>query len=187
MEKKEDRRVLYTKMFLKEALLSLMKEKPVDRITPTELCRTAGINRNTFYSHYYTVRDLLQSVEDDLEGEIIQSLMTKLSKNSVLDLLFEVCETLYKQKELCKILLSDHGDKAFLEKVIGMGKNFIVADWRSRGMDISEDTCDMIFCFVVDGSLSVLRQWAKDDMRQSPREIATLIEKICYGGTSAFE
>ena len=38
---KTDRRILYTKIFLKEALLELMKEKPVDKITPTELCRKA--------------------------------------------------------------------------------------------------------------------------------------------------
>jgi hypothetical protein len=49
MAAKEDRRVLYTKMFLREALLELMREKPVDRITPTELCRRAGINRNDTY------------------------------------------------------------------------------------------------------------------------------------------
>jgi predicted transcriptional regulator len=43
-----DRRVLYTKMFLREALFELMREKPIGKITPTELCRKANINRNIF-------------------------------------------------------------------------------------------------------------------------------------------
>ena len=71
---KIDRRVLYTKMFLKESLLELMKEKPIDKITPTELCRHAGINRNTFYKHYYTTRDLLQEIEEEFSAQLVESI-----------------------------------------------------------------------------------------------------------------
>ena len=46
-EKKIDRRVRYTKMVLRESLLELMKTKPVVKITTTELCKHADINRNT--------------------------------------------------------------------------------------------------------------------------------------------
>ena len=69
----EDRRVQYTKMFLREALIELMKEKPIGKVTPTELCRRADINRNTFYSHYSCAEDLLRSIEDELEQRVLQS------------------------------------------------------------------------------------------------------------------
>lgn len=49
---KEDLRVSRTKQQLKDALLSILRIKPISRITVTELCRKAGLNRNTFYSHY---------------------------------------------------------------------------------------------------------------------------------------
>lgn len=185
--KKEDRRVLYTKMFLKEALLELMKEKSVDRITPTELCRKAGINRNTFYSHYYSARELLESIEADLEEQIMLSLATKLPDSTVYDLMCDVCQTIYAQKELCKILLSCHGDVAFLDKVIGLGKETVLSEWRKIGIVLTDDMYDMLFSFVVDGSLSVLRCWAQQDMRHPPQEIARLIEKVSYGGIAAFE
>ena len=74
---KTDRRVLYTKMFLKESLLELMKEKPVDKITPTELCRKADINRNTFYAHYYSTRDVLEEIETEFSTQIIESLSNR--------------------------------------------------------------------------------------------------------------
>ena len=45
---KTDRRVLKTEQALESALLKLMHGKSIDQITTTELCRTAGINRNTF-------------------------------------------------------------------------------------------------------------------------------------------
>ncbi len=187
MAEKEDRRVLYTKMFLKEALLELMREKPIDRITTTELCRRAGINRSTFYGHYYTVRDLLQSIEDDLEKELIRSLSANLNNSTVHGLLCEMCETLLRQKDLFEILLSDHGDAAFLERVVGMSKSITFAEWQKNGMDLTGDTYDMVFDYVVDGSLAVLRHWAQHDMKQPPQEIAALIDKISNGGLSAFE
>ena len=47
-----------TKMDL--ALISLLKKKPFDYITISEICKTAGVNRSTFYLHYETVGDLLE-------------------------------------------------------------------------------------------------------------------------------
>ena len=46
-----------TKMDL--ALISLLKKKPFEYITVSEICKTAGVNRSTFYLHYETVSDLL--------------------------------------------------------------------------------------------------------------------------------
>jgi AcrR family transcriptional regulator len=57
-------RMLYTKKFLRESLLALMKEKPTAKIAPSELCRHAGMNRNTFYTHYGILEALLKSIEE---------------------------------------------------------------------------------------------------------------------------
>ena len=46
-----------TKMDL--ALISLLKKKPFEYITVSEICETAGVNRSTFYLHYETIADLL--------------------------------------------------------------------------------------------------------------------------------
>lgn len=41
------------------ALISLLKKKPLEYITVSEICETAGVNRSTFYLHYETIGDLL--------------------------------------------------------------------------------------------------------------------------------
>ena len=41
------------------ALISLLKKKPFDYITVSEICEEAGVNRSTFYLHYETISDLL--------------------------------------------------------------------------------------------------------------------------------
>ena len=45
--RKTDRRTLYTRMVIKEALLSLLAEKEYADITIADLCREAEINRGT--------------------------------------------------------------------------------------------------------------------------------------------
>ncbi|MBR8643897.1 TetR/AcrR family transcriptional regulator [[Brevibacterium] frigoritolerans] len=49
---KQDRRIDRTKTFLKDALLKLLSENPISKISITELCNEANINRGTFYAHY---------------------------------------------------------------------------------------------------------------------------------------
>ena len=45
---KEDRRTRYTRQVIKEAFLKLLEEKEYPKITVTEICRLAEINRGTF-------------------------------------------------------------------------------------------------------------------------------------------
>ena len=183
-ETKIDRRVLYTKMFLKESLLELMKEKPVDKINPTELCRHAGINRNTFYSHYYSPRDVLMEIEEEFSNEITASLDNKLSETNSDALLNEVCLKIYDKKDFCKILLSENGDSTFLENVISMGKTPIVSTWKKSGIEMKEEDMEMLFTFVVNGSIAILRRWAAANMMLPPAEIAKTINRISSGGIS---
>jgi AcrR family transcriptional regulator len=42
-----------------EALMLLLKKKSFEYITVSEICKTAGVNRSTFYLHYEHMGDLL--------------------------------------------------------------------------------------------------------------------------------
>jgi len=58
----QDLRVIKTKERIEEALLSLLKTKPLEKITVTELARTAMINKGTFYLHYLDIFDLYRQI-----------------------------------------------------------------------------------------------------------------------------
>ena len=59
MEKiqKTDRRTRYTCQTIKDILLEELKTKPYSKITVTEICKKAEMNRGTFYLHYYDIDD----------------------------------------------------------------------------------------------------------------------------------
>lgn len=52
---KTDLRIVKTNEALRSALLSLLKQKPLESISISELCREAKVNRGTFYLHYENV------------------------------------------------------------------------------------------------------------------------------------
>ena len=65
-----DKRVEKTHLAIQNALLELLKHHRFNDITFTQLCRTANINRNTFYVHYNGIYDVLFDIEEQLFEKI---------------------------------------------------------------------------------------------------------------------
>ena len=55
---------------IRSSFIELLREKPVAKISVTELCERAGINRATFYAHYADPSDLLRSIEDEILNDL---------------------------------------------------------------------------------------------------------------------
>ena len=66
---KQDRRVRYTKMVLRDSLLELMQTAPINKITVKDICERADVNRGTFYLHYQDPYDLMHQIENELIDE----------------------------------------------------------------------------------------------------------------------
>lgn len=104
-----DRRIKYTQKVLGETLLGLLKTKPVEKISITELCKCSDINRTTFYLHYRSVFELLHEIQDNFYDSIktdIEGLIQHGNNPSALSLLIrkigdnkELCEALFLMKD----------------------------------------------------------------------------------------
>lgn len=49
---------------IKEAFFEMLQKKPVEKITVTDIIRSARINRGTFYAHYADIHQLIDSIEN---------------------------------------------------------------------------------------------------------------------------
>lgn len=67
---KVDPRVKRTRRLLREALLSLLREKSFDALTVQDITERAEINRVTFYLHYRDKHDLLTQAMKDVVDEL---------------------------------------------------------------------------------------------------------------------
>ena len=85
MAKAEYKSSLRSKKLITDALVALLDEKTLDKITVTDIVKTADINRGTFYAHYDSVSDVVRSIFESTY-EIIKSSITTFHDDSQFDM-----------------------------------------------------------------------------------------------------
>ena len=66
-----DRRTKYTQKVIKETFINLLEEKEITKITVSEICKIADINRATFYRYYLDVYDLLSNIQKEMAANLL--------------------------------------------------------------------------------------------------------------------
>ena len=179
-------RALYTRQLLKESLLELMKKKPIAKISLSELCREADVNRNTFYTHYDSPEMLLACIEHDFYKQVQHSVVEALQTKDTLDLFEKICKTIYKNRELCSILFSEHGNKDYLRYIIELSRDLADKNWKEDGIQDISCGIDMLYHFFVNGALSVMQLWIQNGMQEPPENIAHFLYHAVYYGRQGF-
>ena len=64
--KKEYRNAIRSRRMIRESFVELLHEKPLEKITATDIINRSGLNRSTFYAHYPDVKGII----DEITGEI---------------------------------------------------------------------------------------------------------------------
>ena len=183
-----DRRVKYTKMVLRESLLKLMADKPINKITIKEICESADVNRGTFYTHYNDQYDLLKQIQDEFASEVKELLSNRPSSEAdSLDMITKVVTYFTEQRSLCKILFSDKGDFDFINRLMRNAYDDTLDEWGSNLKNPNPKRLEMIYSFLSNGSAAVIQKWVFGDMSEPPQDIARLIMQISKKGISGFE
>ncbi len=124
MEYKEDIRIQKTRRDLRLAILNLIMEKPIEKISVIEICNKAMINRMTFYKYYEDKFTLL----DDTINEIIDELKNKTLKcnneiktleeasNLLASIIKNVIDYIEKNRELI-IAVQKNGDYKLFDMI----------------------------------------------------------------------
>lgn len=175
---KLDRRVQYTRMVLRQSLLELMKERSINKITVTDICELAEVNRGTFYAHYSDPYDLLHQIEQELYGDIMRSLERSLSSESIPTLLQDIFQSIEKNGDLCKILFSEHGDKEFIRELLCIVHDKCMDEWHQQAIGVDSSLLEWLYTFTANGSVGIIQAWVQGGMKESPSDIAQFIYRI---------
>ena len=179
-QKKEDRRVRRTKKLLTQALTQLLQEKQINEITVKELTDLADMNRGTFYLYYKDMFDMLEKIEDGMFealDEIVSlhehSDVSQQTKPILLDLFHFIEEN----QEMCRVLLSPHGDMNFLHRLNEVVREKCLKAWPDIRKEKGEADFDYHYSFVVFGCAGIIRAWVN---RNCP-ESAEIMAEMAYG------
>ena len=151
--RKTDRRTQYTRQVIKDTFLKLLEEKSYPKITVTEICKLAEINRGTFYLHYYDTADVL----DDILTEMMQDTSGIIDhvlcphKNTCT---YPFCEKIQNTSLYRALFLDDTTSARIIEKIAEQEKENYVT-WLMSHSILTFEEAEALFYFQINGCLSI--------------------------------
>ena len=185
-----------TKMDL--ALISLLKKKPFDFITVSEICEQAGVNRSTFYLHYETVGDLLDETARYLLNDFLsyfgadsKQVALNLETCKLNDLVF-ICDKyltpyftyIKDNKEVFGTALANNKTLGFEDVYKRMFDNIFnpILD----RFDYPQSDRAYVMMYYLNGINAIVSEWLKNDCDKSIEEISKIVS-ICVFGLKEFK
>lgn len=172
---KENQRIALTRRLLRDALLQLLREMPLEKISVSALCRTAGINRTTFYHHYQTPNDVLVAIENELVEELKQFGTLPHTLPSAHRMLTDVCIYLHEHADMLRVFFRCNADAHLATVISSMNQRL----WELRdtlpNQSWDADAIRLAATFLGTGGYYMIRQWLLEEIDKTPEEIASLV------------
>lgn len=162
-------------MLLKNALIKLLEEKPLEKITIYELCAEAQLNRVTFYKYYGSQFELLTDIENDCFRKLEEVLSDNGSDGE--NCLCRMLEALLADEEHFKVLINALPDKDFSTKLFDLPTVRKQLDLTIPETFMEEER-EQLRLFFYQGGYAVIREWLNRENRQSPKRLATFLNGV---------
>lgn len=169
-----------TKKALSESLMRLLKEKPLSKITISDITGDCGMNRHTFYYHFRDINDLIawtfetssiQALEGNTTSETWQEgflslfCWAKKNQNFVLSVYHFVSK--------------DYIYRFFYEKSYKLLR--AVAEEQSEGLRVKDEDKDFIADFYKYGFVGLVIEWLDSAMMADPNRIVDKLAVMLDG------
>ena len=175
------------------ALISLLKKKPLEYITISELCETAGVNRSTFYLHYENTCDLLDETTRYLLDNFL-SYFTNNTRAIAFNLL--ECEldelNFISNKYLTPYLTYIKDNKEIFLTALSHVRSFGFDSVYKRMFEnifnpildrfhYPEEDRKYVMMYYLNGINAISFEWLKEDCNKSIEDISKIIIECIFG------
>lgn len=181
--KKSDARVRYTKRVLKDTLLTLLRKKPINRITVKEVCELAELNRATFYTHYSDCFALMEDIEQELIDAFGESLqyVNSFDVTALIEAIYIMVE---QHEEACRVLVFSDAGTSVLSRMIDLARDSSIRYWRQHLSHASEIELEMLYTHLSNGLMNIV----VGGYDKYPREeIVQFVNRIVRGTLSLYK
>ena len=154
----------FTKLAIINTFMSLLDEKPFDKITVTDIVNTCGINRNTFYYYYQDIYSLIHEIFN-IETEKI--LKNTTSYSSLQDAFLKATKFAHEHKRAIFHLYNSINKaqiENYLYSVIGnVIQSFIESE--AAAYNINEEDIKIIATFYTHAFVGISLSWISEGMK----------------------
>lgn len=181
-----DKRIIKTKMAIRNAFAELLSEKDMNEITIKDISDRAIINRKTFYSYYAGVYQLI----DEIENEIVTALSEIIEDEDFESLtrnpysLFQKLTTIINNNlDFCNHLMKNGRNTNLLAKIAIALKTKVKSSYLDQS-SLDEKTFDQALNYVFAGMITVYQNWFNSDRSQSIEDLSRMVSTLVFSGLS---
>lgn len=172
-QKQENQRTRLTKRLLRESMLELLREKPMEYITVKELCECAELNRSTFYAYYTDVPALYQEMGGELADALLEQINAinqggKIDTEPMLSYIRDNRELfhllVYREKYLNA---NQPVQRQIIQGYLGLAPNLV--------LPCGEEEREYFLQYLYMGGTGVIHRWVQNGCDLPPEQVARLI------------
>lgn len=164
----------FVRMCIAKALFALMKKKPLEEITITELVKKACVSRMTFYKYYKSKLDVLE----DYMYEIVNAYMEECKKRDDIGKLHEF-------KHICHCFEFFQQYSPFIQTLVNSNMYSVIINALNSFMDVyvlPQTIYSRYELYYYAGALcNTYIKWIESGSKESPEEIARMVYKNISG------
>lgn len=177
-EKKIYRNFARSEKAIIRAYVELMQTKG-NKISVTDIVNVADLNRSTFYAHFKSAEDVREKIQSDIINEITGIFGRGDYRNSLSDphpALQHLFDFIRSDETLYKMLLRTEGAMKFLKQL----ENIVIEQYLCDEVVLPKikdrDEFEMNLRLVMGGFISVLQDWARDDIKVPLERVIEMLE-----------
>lgn len=185
-KKHKNRQAIRSRSMLQEALVDLLKEKPYQKITITEITERADLARPTFYAHFETKDDLLLSYVDDIFDVFFNNLRTDIDPfrkqtSREFDLYVEFFRHWQQSAEIVQLIRTADIDMMIMNRL----RQYHVETYHNVIAPQFPELTPLLAGYYIDyltgATFGILRHWMDEKMQQSPEVVARMLTQLTGG------
>ncbi|MBQ7360243.1 MAG: TetR/AcrR family transcriptional regulator [Lachnospiraceae bacterium] len=183
MAKAEYRSAIRSRKLINSALADLLQEKPLDKITVTDVVKKAEINRGTFYAHYADIPDVINHLIQQTFSDITAVISTP-PQNIVempIVLLKQVQTILESDLDFYKKVMASSASTFMQEQLVSIVLDYLLQHEKEYNVkDHNQFVLNIHFC--AGGLIYLYREWFAGNSALSLNELtahgASMIQKV---------
>ncbi|MBQ9180461.1 MAG: TetR/AcrR family transcriptional regulator [Firmicutes bacterium] len=191
--KVSDVRTQRSRQLLADALIELMKEKPVAKITVNDIVKQAKVARTTFYAQFEDKNQFVEAVIDDKLHELRSIVMPRFDdeKYQLTDeQMAEWSENYYiayfkaflANADFFRVMLSENGIPGFVDKLVENGIEAYTYVFQHAETKEFPLPAKYIVQYLVSAHIGLGIHWLQNDFKESPEYMARIQERLTYKG-----
>ncbi len=176
---KNDMRVAVTERMLREGMLRCLEERPLSKISVSELCREAGVNRATFYNHYDAPVMILKKITREYAETILSIYNEKnpMEQRDRMAALRKCFCYIADNKPALRILFSENSENYLAGTVMEIINEKVAVLASSKGMPDRHDEFLLRASTAGAAAFGFIETWIMNDIDKTPDELVEIMKK----------